>query len=80
MSIQPPTPSALKDAAGISQSYASMILSDSDDPDRRRTPPKSLAIFIFRTFGWRHPSIADLTDEQIDVLEQIEPWKRAQAA
>jgi hypothetical protein len=42
----------------------------------KRTPPRSLAIHIFRVTGWRHPAIADLTDEQIITLEAIEPWAR----
>lgn len=54
-----------------------MILSDSDDPKLSRTPPRSLAIFIFRRFGWKHPSIADLTDAQIEVLEAVDPYERA---
>lgn len=69
-----PSPKDLSEAADISQSYASMILSEDADPAKSRTPRRSLAIFIFRRFGWKHPLIADLTDEQIDVLEQVEPW------
>lgn len=75
-----PTPKELSEAAAISQAYASMILSDDPDKDKRRDPRRSLAIFIFRRFGWKHRTIAGLTDEQIDVLEQIEPWTRAEAA
>ena len=75
-----PSPKELSEAASISQSYASMILSDDDDPTKSRTPRRSLAIFIFRRFGWKHPTIAGLTNEQIDTLEQIEPWHRAEAA
>jgi hypothetical protein len=30
-----------------------------------------------RKTGWRHSLIADLSDEQIAMLEQIEPWGRA---
>lgn len=63
-----PTIAELRDAAGISQSYASMILANT------RQPSRPLAIHILRTTGWRHPLIADLTDEQITMLEQIEPW------
>ncbi|WP_310533175.1 hypothetical protein [Novosphingobium sp.] len=54
--------------ANISPSYASMILGGS------RTPPRPLAIHIFRTTGWRHEIIADLTDAQIEVFESVEPW------
>lgn len=64
----PPSVSALKDATGISQSYASMILNGS------RRPSRALAIHIFRTTGWRHDLLDGLSDEQIAVLEQIEPW------
>lgn len=49
-----------------------MILSD--DPDKGRVPPKSLAILIFRKTGWPHPSIADLTEDQMRVLEEVSPW------
>lgn len=61
-------------ALGISQPYASMILSDSDDPAKRRTPARSLAILIFRKFDWKHPSIADLTEDQMKVFEEVDPW------
>lgn len=73
-----PSPRELREAAGISQSYASMILNEK--PDKARTPPRPLAIHILRCTGWRHPSIADLTDAQIDVLEQVEPWTPRQDA
>jgi hypothetical protein len=56
-------------AAGISQSYASMIVNG------KRQPSRSLAIHIFRKTGWRPPLIADLTDEQIDVIESVDPWR-----
>lgn len=58
----------LTEATGISQSYASMILGAA------RTPPRALAIAIYRKTAWRHPTIADLSDEQINVLESVEPW------
>lgn len=58
----------LCDAVGISKSYASMILSG------RQKPSRPLAIHIFRAMGWKHPTIADLTDAQIDTLEAVEPW------
>lgn len=66
-----PSPKALVEASGISSSYASMILSDGD---HKRTPQRSLAILIFRKTGWRHESIADLTDDQMQVFEQVDPW------
>lgn len=68
-----PSQSDLIAAAGISQSYASMILSG------QRSPSRPLAIHIFRKTGWRHSLIADLSDEQIAVLEQIEPWTPTKA-
>lgn len=55
-------------AHGISSSYSSMILSG------QRKPSRSLAIHIFRKTGWKHAIIAELTDEEIDLLEKIEPW------
>lgn len=66
-----PSPKALVEASGISPSYASMILSDGD---HKRVPPRSLAILLFRKTGWKHPSIADLTDQQMEVFEQVDPW------
>lgn len=71
--MQTPTPSELARATGISIPYASQIMSDK--PEKARTPPRSLAIHIFRQTGWRHPLIADLTDGQIAVFEEIEPWR-----
>lgn len=70
--MQKPSPKALCEAAGISQSYASMILSD--ETKHRREPTRALALLMFREFGWRHPVIADLTDEQIAVLQEVETW------
>lgn len=67
-----PSPRELREATGISQSYASMILNE--NPEKARTPPRSLAIHIFRQTGWKPPVIADLTEQQIAVLEQVEPW------
>lgn len=58
----------LTEATGISQSYASMILSTA------RQPSRPLAIAIYRKTNWRHPLIADLTDAQIDLLETVERW------
>jgi hypothetical protein len=65
---QPIKTSELATAAGISKSYASEILNDI------RRPSRPLAIHIFRRTGWRHSVIADLTGEQIAMLETIEPW------
>ena len=63
----------LAGAIGISKGYASDILNDENE----RKPSRALAIHIFRKTGWRHSVIADLTDEQIDLLEQVDPWTRA---
>lgn len=72
--IDPPGTMELAAAAGISKSYASEILND------KRDPARALAIHIFRKTGWRHPSIVDLTDDQMSMLEQIEPWTPRAAA
>ena len=66
-----PRYSDLAKAAGISRSYANEIVSGA------RQPSRALAIHIMRKTGWRHSLIADLSDEQIAMLEQIEPWGRA---
>jgi transcriptional regulator with XRE-family HTH domain len=71
----PPTTSELADRAGISKSYASEILSG-----KRPTLGRPIAIHIYRRTGWRHQSIADLTEEQMSMLEQIEPWLPREAA
>lgn len=65
----PPKTGELADAAGISKGYASDILNGN-----RPTLNRPLAIHIFRATNWRHESIADLTDEQMAVFEQVEPW------
>ena len=66
--MEEPAQQAMQDQLGISQTYASMILRGV------RVPSRPLAIKIFRLFGWRHESIAALTDEQIDMLETLDPW------
>jgi hypothetical protein len=72
MSEKPGT-TELSKAVGISKGHASDILNDASD----RQPSRALAIHIFRQTGWKHSSIADLTDEQIEILEQVEPWTKA---
>lgn len=69
-----PTAAEISDAVGISRSYAAMILNESDDPNKSRTPPCSLAILIYRKTGYRHPSIAELTEAQMQVFEEVDPW------
>ncbi len=69
-----PSYKALAEAAGISKGYACDILGDKQPPSR------PLAIHIFRKTGWRHSTIEALTPEQIEVLEQIEPWRPRAAA
>ena len=70
----PPTISELREATGISQSYASMILSGV------RPPSRGLAVHIFRKTEWRHSILDGLSDEEIDLLERLEPWSRKEAA
>jgi hypothetical protein len=72
-----PTPKELTDAVDISTSYANKILMA--EGEHRRTPPRSLAILIFRKTGWRHDSIADLTEDQMQVFEQVDPWSPSKA-
>ncbi len=57
------TPAALKDAVGISASYAHMILND------KRTPALPLAITIFRKTGHKFGPVANLSDDVIEALE-----------
>jgi predicted DNA binding protein len=61
-------------AVGISKTYASDILADKQPPSR------PLAIQIFRKTGWRHSMLDGLTDEQLDVLEAVDPWTPKAAA
>lgn len=56
-------------AVGISQAYASMILTG------KRRPPASLAIKIYRETGWRHEIIADASDSDMEAHARIDPWK-----
>ncbi|OGT55504.1 MAG: hypothetical protein A3E01_09355 [Gammaproteobacteria bacterium RIFCSPHIGHO2_12_FULL_63_22] len=72
--LKPERPTDLALLAGISISYASEILGGT------RKPSRPLAIHIFQKTGWRHDSITDLTDEQIDLLSQIEPYPSSEAA
>lgn len=69
--MEKPSPQALVEAAGISISYANKILIDGE---HKRTPPRSLAILIFRLTGWPHPSIRGLTEDQMKVFEEVDPW------
>jgi transcriptional regulator with XRE-family HTH domain len=64
-----PRTGELAELAGISKGYASDILNG-----KRKTLNRPLAIHIFRTTGWRHESIADLTDAQMATFEQVDPW------
>lgn len=65
----PPEPSALTaPPLNISKSHASEILSGA----RERKPSRALAIRIYRQTGWKHPVIADLDDDDIDLLARIE--------
>jgi len=68
-----PRTQELADKAGISKSYASEILNG-------REPKLPLAIHIMRSTGWRHPVLSELTDEQIAVLEAVDPWKPSEQA
>ena len=63
----------LADKAGISKSYASEIVNG------KRPPSRPLAIHILRKTGWKHPTITALSDDQIAMLEQVEPWKASAA-
>lgn len=56
------------EASGISYAYAYLI----DNGDR--IPPRPLAICLFRKTGWRHPVIEAMTEDQMRVYEEVEPW------
>lgn len=63
-----PSISDIRAVSGISHGYASMLRTGD------RTPPRSLAIHLYRKLGWCHESIAALTEEEMAVLEKVEPW------
>lgn len=65
MQPEPLTRAKLREVAGISASYAFMIMNGD------RTPGESLAIKIFRKTGHKLGPIEKLSDDQIDALEQI---------
>jgi hypothetical protein len=69
--MEKPTARQLVEAAGISRTYAHDIVADNQQPSR------PLAIHLYRKTGWRFAPIQALTDEQIDVLETVEPWVKA---
>lgn len=60
----PLTPTSLKELAGISIGYASMILSGD------RSPAPALAISIYRKTGHKFGPLAGMTAERIDEYER----------
>ncbi len=68
LSMEKPNYKELSDLAGISIGYASDILKG------HRPMPRPLAIYLLRQIGWQHDCIADLTDAQITMLAELEPW------
>lgn len=63
-----PTAKQIVEATGISPSYASMILSGD------RSPPRGLAIAIFRKTDWKHHLIAEMDEADMQAFERHEPW------
>lgn len=59
------TPTEFSAAMGISVPYASQILNS------KRDPSPQLAVRIYRQLGWRHPSLAPFTDDELHVLERM---------
>lgn len=74
--MEKPTIRTLMEAVPISKTYAAVILNGEQPPSR------PLAIYIYRQTGWRHDLIRDLSDEQLDMFEAVEPWtpRKADAA
>jgi len=62
------TQAEMADLLGVEQSTISRL-----ERGQLSAPSRRLAIRIMRQTGWRHPVIADLSDEQIATLEAIEP-------
>lgn len=63
----------LASKTGISPNYAHEILNG------KRTPSRPLAIHIYRRTGRRLAPIVELSDEQIALLEQLEPYQERAA-
>lgn len=78
MGMEKPGVKELADAVNISKSYACEILGTDNTPPKN--PSRSLAIHIYRKTGWRHSMLDGLTDEQLDVLEAVDPWTPTRAA
>lgn len=72
-----PSINDLMKVAGISKSYACEILGSKSKPPK--APSRSLAVFLFRELGWRHESIADLPEEQMAMVETLDPYTRKAA-
>ena len=64
--MEKPSPRELRDATGISQSYASMILSGD------RTPSLALAVSIYRKTGRKFGPISQASEEDIEVLARLQ--------
>jgi hypothetical protein len=60
-----PTIRQVVEELGISRGYACDILNN-------KTQPRGLIVQIYRRFGWKAPLIADMSDEQIDMIEEVE--------
>lgn len=60
------SPTKFAEAAGISVSYASEILSGA------RVPSQRLAISIFRKTGRKFGPVSNLADGDIDMLERLQ--------
>jgi plasmid maintenance system antidote protein VapI len=71
---QTPTTAQIASAMAISKGHASGIVTNN------RPPSRALAIQIYRKIGWKASPIANLTDEEIDALEQIEAKIASQVA
>ena len=66
--MEKPRVKEICEAAGISKGYASDIRSG------RQKPSRPLAVHLYRELGWRHPTIAELTEKQMAASEMLEPW------
>jgi hypothetical protein len=53
---------------GVSKAHASQIVNG------KHRPSLSLAVAIWRTTGWKCPRVAHATDEQLAVIEAVDPW------
>lgn len=70
--MEKPSLRNLMDAVTISKSYAALILQDADKAPQ--TPPLNLAALIFCKTGWKHHTVAGMSDDTLIEIAEQQPW------